>query len=371
MSSYKWSPEEEHFLRMMLATGDASTKIAEQLAKFYNTGLPGFRTLRSSEAIRRKIARDNLNQDVCKAYIADKGHPTGDMWEKLAKIQEQYEEEAEYSFVGVIPSEDITTKILCLSDIHFPFTRLDLIEYALDRDGDADILVLNGDILDGYVFSTFEKHRRIAANDEYMCAFDFIDSMRKRFKKVIVVEGNHDIRVAKAVKRHGFDKEASQVLRPNLLARIANGERLNQFGVLVEKLDFDNVIFQPRESWWVQVGKTLFIHPHGKGGSKPGHTVNFWNDKFKNRFPPGTYDSIICGHTHQIYQGVYNGTLLIEQGCLAGLMSYSWASTAAYKSNGMNGYAVIYQDKDGNTCFNSSQVVYLGNSTPPKKPVVV
>ena len=32
-----------------------------------------------------------------------------------------------------------------------------------------------------------------------------------------------------------------------------------------------------------------------------------------------------------------------------------------------NGYAIIYQDADGNTCFNKSHVIYLGSQLPPKK----
>ena len=36
----------------------------------------------------------------------------------------------------------------------------------------------------------------------------------------------------------------------------------------------------------------------------------------------------------------------------------------------MNGYTVIYQDKNGNTNFNKSHVVYLGSVLPPKKEIL-
>ena len=36
----------------------------------------------------------------------------------------------------------------------------------------------------------------------------------------------------------------------------------------------------------------------------------------------------------------------------------------------MNGYAVIYQDSDGNTNFNLSTPVYLGTHVPVKKEIL-
>ena len=187
----------------------------------------------------------------------------------------------------------------------------------------------------------------------------------------MLTEGNHDDRAARALKGVGMGKDASQVLRPNLLARIANGERLDATGMLVEKLDFSNVLFEQRESWYVKIGKTLFIHPSTKGSANPGFTVQKWYRKFAQRYTREEFDSIVCGHTHQIYKGIWCSTMLIEQGCLAGLLAYSWKKNAIFDGNSQNGYAVIYQDADGNTDFNLSGPIFVGEMLPPKKAAAI
>jgi predicted phosphodiesterase len=258
-----------------------------------------------------------------------------------------------------------------LSDIHFPFARVDLIDSILEQESDSDIVVVNGDLLEGYAASTFEKSKRIAALDEYRLAFGFIKKLSENFPQVVLVEGNHDTRTSKHLSSFQIPKEITQVLRPNLMARIANGEELDSTGMLIRRHDFDNVYYDQRESWYVKIGKTLFIHPHNFGSSKPGWTVmKAYTDFFSKRYQPDEFDSIVCGHTHKIYKGVENSVLLIEQGCLVGLLGYSWSPKMKYTTNSQNGYAVIYQDAEGNTDFNLSGPIFLGESFPKKKDII-
>lgn len=367
MSTYKWSPEEEHLLHLLRAT-NTYTEIAVEFEKRHDRGLPGFRSARSAEAIRKKCQRDGITQED--TTIQDVLKPVDDHWDKINEIQQAYLEESIEKFVGIMPPEQSTRKILALSDIHFPMARVDQLRDALDEHEDADIVVLNGDILDGQIFSSFEKYRRIAAIDEYNCAFNFVKECSERFPYVVLTEGNHDARPSRSLKSQGIPKEATQILRPSLIARIANGERLDRTGMLIEKLDFDNVLFDPIEPWYVRVGKTIFIHPWTRGSSKAGWTVQQWAKKFDERMDTEDWDSMVCGHTHQLYKGVINSKMLIEQGCLAGHMAYAWSPRQVWHGNGQNGYAVIYQDEEGNTDFNKSHIVYLGEVIPPKKPLL-
>lgn len=365
---YKWTAEEEHLLRLLLPT-NTYQEIEEEFTKRVESGIAGFSYLRSAEAVRKKCQRDGVTKTQVASYTADE-NPVTNRWTSIAEIQAKYKQNSVERKRGIIPDNKITRKIISLSDLHLPLARLDLIAEILNKHSDADIVVLNGDIMEGYIFSTFEKHRRIAALDEYRAAVDLVRILSENFPLVVLTEGNHDDRASRALKRTGFDKEATQVLRPNLLARIANGEVLDSTGMLVEKLDFDNVIFEERESWYVKIGKTLFIHPSTRGSSKPGYTVQKWYKKFAERYSRDEFDSIVCGHTHQVYKGVSCSTLLMEQGCLAGLLAYSWKKNVVYQGNSQNAYAVIYQDKDGNTDFNKSEVVFLGEVLPPKKTIV-
>ena len=364
MSTYRWRAQEERLVQTLLPT-NSYREISEQINRRHDKGIPGFPCRRTDEAVRKKCDREQWSPENRENFTEEDPHKK--RWDQIMEIQAQYKAQGTHRSRGLLGKDKITTKILSLSDIHFPLAAENLIAQVLNEHADADIVVVNGDLMEGYIFSTFAKNKSIAALDEYRAAFWFVKMLSERFPKVILVDGNHDIRAARALKGAGFEKDASQILRPNLMARLANGELLDESGLLVEKLDFNNVIYEPRESWFVKVGKTLFIHPHTRGGSQPGHTVTRIGDKLMRRYPEDEVDSVVCGHTHKIYKGIINGKLYIEQGFLAGVLAYLHSAKSDYRFNYQNGYAVIYQDAEGNTDFNLSGPVYMGESLPPKK----
>jgi predicted phosphodiesterase len=357
-SSKLWTTEEEYLLEELIdtCTNDEIALMIEQRAA---KNVPGFNSGRTAESIRKKKARTAVTK-VTKATVQER-------IDNIREIQKEYKAQSVERNTGLISRKALARKILSLSDIHVPFCRYDLIKSIIEEHSDADICVVNGDLLEGYIYSTFDKAQRVAALSEYRGAFELVRLLSEKFPQVYLVNGNHDARVSRTLKATGFEKEHTQVLRPDLLARIANGELLDDTGFLVEKLDFKNVFYEQRESWYVKIGKTLFVHPWGKGSSKPGFTAQHVNQYFASRYNSDEYDSVVVGHTHKLYKGVINSKLLIEQGCLADLLSYSHEPSLKFIDNGFNGYAVIYQDKDGNTSFNHSGFVYLGEVLPPKK----
>lgn len=358
----KWREEEEHLLRLLIPT-NTYTEISIEFEKRYNKKLPGFTTPRSLDAIRRKCSRDNITADI------NYEDPYEKRWQKIKDMQKEYFMEAESNKIGIVSPEKKLRKILTLSDIHFPFALVDEIEEALSLHSDAEIVVLNGDILDGYAFSTYGRAKRIAALKEYRAAFELVRSISESFPQVVIVSGNHDRRPAKTLSRNDFEKEASQILRPDLLARIANGEILDEHGDVVEILNFDNVTYQKYDSWYVRIGKTIFCHPDAYYGSWPGQTVVKLCDYFSKRLGGEHFDSVVVGHTHRIYKGIVMNKLLIEQGAMAARMPYQHRADLRFP-HAMNGYAVIYQDEEGNTDFSNSRTYYLGSQLPPKKEII-
>jgi hypothetical protein len=290
LSFITWSPTEVETLIKLVEKGLSAEDISAELTEKANEGYEGYLTPRSVRAVQRKKQKIFKTTPRVSAELS-----TGAQWDRIRKIQKQHRTDSKFDTTGVL-SEPGGVKILSLSDIHFPFAHVDFLQQAIDKNKDADILVLNGDILDGFIHSTFEKESTVAAIDEYNCAADFVALCAGIFPHVVITYGNHDARAEKALKRTGMPKEAYKIFGPNLLARIANGERLDSNGMVIEKRTFSNVFFPTSEPWWVQIGKTLFIHPHNKGSSKPGHTVNGWAGKFRGRLPPGSFDSIVCGH---------------------------------------------------------------------------
>ncbi len=359
-----WSQAETELLVQMTQQGHSFKEISDAIGQQAFAEVVGFNT-RSPNAVEKRSERVFKTKATSAAPAAS---DVKERWASIHALQEKYTEASKFSKVGIL-TKPATRKILSLSDIHFPFARMDLIDQALKDHADASAVVLNGDILEGYIHSTFDKDRSVAAIDEYNCAFEFVLRCSKLFKKVFLVEGNHDVRAFKAIKRTGMSPDAYTIFSPGLLARIANGERLDSNGLVKSRIPFKNVYFPPTEPWWIQVGKTLFIHPHSRGSNKPGWTVSTWAKKFQERLPAGSYDSVVCGHTHMAYKGIVNGTMLIEQGCLCDAMGYSWQPQQAFSGSAMSGYAVIWQDEQGNTDFNKSEMVYLGELMPKDKPV--
>jgi predicted phosphodiesterase len=354
----KWTPEEEQLLISNLGEKSYS-EIETAFHEKYNNAVPGFPVMRSVHAIRRKVSRDKLVRGATDPYQ--------ESWKNIIKSAKEFRLKSSLNDLGLNQSKH--TKILSFSDLHIPFFLWENMEEALQEHSDADIVVLNGDILDAYIFSTFSKSKNIAALKEYRAAFDLVHYLSDNFPNVILVCGNHDYRTTRAIKSAGFAEDATKVYRPDLLSRIANGEKLDEYGQLVEKLDFSNVHYQIQDSWYVRVGKTIFCHPSGFGSKYPGATVVKLLDHFSHMMDQNDFDSIVVGHTHKVYKGVVSGKLLIEQGAMAHRLPYQFKADLRFK-NAMNGYAVIYQDENGNTNFNNSQPIYLGSHLPVKKGII-
>lgn len=357
----KWTPEENYFLFSLLKSDETPSydKIADSINLKHNSGLIGFPTYRSPDAVRRRILRIRKS-----GQSFSEPHAIDTAWQNIIKLTKEYTPKSTFNDLGLVNSTD--RKIVSFSDLHIPFFLWRNMKNALEHHNDADIVVLNGDILDAYLFSTFSKTKRIAALKEYMIAFDLVSYLSDNFENVVIVSGNHDIRTSRAAYSGNLDKEAVEIFRPDLLARIANGERLNEFCELTEKLDFSNVHYKKVDSWFFQVGKTIFCHPSGFGSAYPGATVVKLLDHFNNRLSPDEFDSIVVGHTHKVYKGVVANKLLIEQGAMCHRLPYQFKADLRFK-NASNGFAIIYQNSNGETNYNDSTPVYLGTHLPNKK----
>ena len=355
----RWTPEEEYLLQLF--TGEKTFKeIAELICLKHETGTPGFPAKRTFHAVRTKVARNHIPESP---NLSD----YDEAWKSIIDSAQEFRSKSQKLELGLTPSKD--RKIVSFSDLHIPFFLWEDMKIALEQHKDADIIVLNGDILDAYMFSTFSKSKNIAAIKEYKAAFDLVKYLSDHFPMVVLVSGNHDYRTTRAIKTSGLSSDVEKVYRPDLLSRIANGERLNSFGDLEEVCDFENVHYQKADSWYVRIGQTIFTHPSGFASRYPGATVVKLLDHFSHRMDSTDFDSIVVGHTHKVYKGVVSGKLLIEQGAMAHKLPYQFKADLRFK-NAMNGYAVIYQDADGNTNFNDSQPIYLGSHLPTKKGII-
>lgn len=266
------------------------------------------------------------------------------------------------------PHGNKSYKILSLSDIHCPFHNEKLIKEILELHKDADAVILNGDIIDGYGASSFVKDKNITILQEYNQAMDLVTYISNNFPMTILVKGNHDQRVDRYFSK-SFDPHMLALAQKDILWRLAKGYVYDDEGTLLGQRKYKNkVVYNPNgQPWWVKVGKTIFMHPSSYSGQIL-KTVAAAKVHVENYVNSDAYDSIIIGHTHKVGKTIEQGKMLIEQGCLCNVMDYQTDGKFVSRPS-VSGYAVIYQDEAGNTNFNDSNYIYCGTLNALKKGV--
>jgi predicted phosphodiesterase len=250
-----------------------------------------------------------------------------------------------------------TRKILSLSDLHMPFHDTEAIEMALEHDGNADILVLNGDILDCYSVSSYSKDKGIPLQSEYQLALNFIKEMASRFDEVHLVKGNHENRVDRYLSQK-LDPYSAILGNRDIVDKLSKGLILDENGFTGRSYNFTNVYYNELGLPWLgKVGKTIFMHPDTYL-AQPGATVTRGMEYLRGQLPWNSFDSIVMGHTHKQAKLIEQNKLLIEQGALC--LTQGYLKQAEFRRRpSIVGYAVIYQDKDGNIRPDISNFNYI------------
>jgi predicted phosphodiesterase len=259
------------------------------------------------------------------------------------------------------PTKPTNHKVLCISDLHIPFDNNETIAHALKNHGDADTLVVNGDIFELYAVSQWPKYKNIVLKWEYQVAIEWMKLFSKMFKKVYLTSGNHEQRL-RSYFSSNIDPMVSFLVSDDMLSRLAKGYDFDEDGSFIETHNFKNVHYQSGLlSWYTKIGQCLFVHP--RSFSKvAGKTATNSADSFLGR---ETFQAIVVGHTHKICKIIYRDKLLIEQGCCCVPMDYESDGKMRYLPQAF-GYAVVYLDEDGNVDFDKSNPVYLGTGFPTK-----
>lgn len=265
-----------------------------------------------------------------------------------------------HSPLDVDISDAKSRKILSLSDLHVPFHDKELIQSICEEHSDADIVVLNGDIMEAYAASTYSQDKLISILEEYTQTMDLLIWLGDRFPEVHLVKGNHEDRVDRYFSQK-MDPHMMALANKDILWRLQQGHLYNDKGKEIGTYKYrNNNIFYQRQGdpHSLKIGKTLFMHPSNFSNVPAGTVVKLasWVDA---HYPNDSYDSIVLGHTHKVAKLVEKSKLLIEQGCLTHIMDYQKKGTLAARPS-VQGYAVIWQDEHGNTDFNKSNFCYAG-----------
>jgi predicted phosphodiesterase len=189
-------------------------------------------------------------------------------------------------------------------------------------------------------------------------ALEFVRKVAGIFPQVYIVRGNHEHRLEKYFANK-IDPTMQMFACKDTLYYLAKGYILDEDGAHIGTVELPNVVYNPQGNPWIlQLNKTVFLHP-STYLSAPLGTVVKACDYLQNFLEWDSYDCVVMGHTHKLGKLVYKGKLVMEQGCLVKLMDYQ-RSAKFTKEAVTLGYAVIYQDEDGNTLFNETDVKYCG-----------
>lgn len=284
-----------------------------------------------------------------------------DYWNALTDIETERQRlfnmiTEEYAHIGNPKGK--LFKVVTISDLHIPFVNDAVVKDMMAKHSDADVLVLNGDLLEQYSVSKWPKSKGIVLQHEYQVAVKYVQMFAKNFKRVVLTRGNHDERVAKYFASN-IDPGVCFLTHPDPLERIAKGFDFTSSGEFTQIHKFDNVsYFGGLCGWWAKVGRTIFAHPSGGSGVPMRTGINVANYFLEKE----DFDAIVIGHTHKMGSVIYKGKLIIEQGCACIPMDYEADSKMQYGQQSF-GYAVIYMNAKGEVDFDKSRPVYYGTAT--------
>lgn len=278
--------------------------------------------------------------------------------DQLRKQAVGYEEYDSYIHGNV---EKVHTTILSLSDFHVPF-ELDFEKYLSEYKNRIDILQLNGDIVDLKTLSKFPKDYRTNPIEDVIKARDYLLKLITYInpKKVVVNYGNHDLRLGQYLDN--ADSDVKDFLPQTPLDYIFTDgfhhyDRKTGTNTRYEALIkvLDNVEIEYAGTWYSQIGKTIFCHPKAfsSGPLKTAEKALYW---FRNE--GFNFNSLVMAHTHRVGSYAIGNTMIYEQGAFCHIEKMMYSDGLLINSQ-KKGFAVVCQDKDGNTLFDKTKFILI------------
>ena len=255
----------------------------------------------------------------------------------------------------------VKTRILCISDIHFPFAKP--IETFCDYVGRVDILLLNGDILDCAAISKFTKMYRTSPIEEMIGARQYLIDLIEYIqpKQVVATYGNHDSRLGAYLAKN-LDTDIQELLPETALDYLFVDGFTHYDRKLRTKTHYDPIceVFEKIKveyvgNWHCQVGDVIFCHPRAFA-SNPMKTAEKAMYFFRNEGKQ--FKALVMAHTHRVGDYKIGNTKIYEQGaaCETDKMNYN---DGMLINSQKQGFAYICLDKDGNNMEDKTKVVGL------------
>jgi len=210
------------------------------------------------------------------------------------------------------------TRNMVVSDIHIPYQDHKAVDLSLQyaKKYKPDNLVINGDLLDFYSLSFFDKNpaRKTSIQEECDEGFKLLKQYRQAVGnkcKIYLTEGNHEARLQKYLFKNP-ELESLRALRlPELL-------RLKELNIQYRGVSFDYWKDSKTEVGMVELGDTIVAH--GDNRLNGFSASKYAGYSAKNSMMNGAQKSVVMGHVHRlaiVHHSTPFGTLTgVEEGCL-------------------------------------------------------
>ena len=251
-------------------------------------------------------------------------------------------------------------KIVVASDFHAPFHHKEYVAAMLERERDADLLIVGGDLQDFYSVSRFVKYEHVPFEEEMAAVTLLLEQFSERFPRVLIVEGNHD--------KPRFEKQLRDRLSEEMVKVIEYLAGGNLSVIQAAAKRFPNIEFARNVvdgrftvGWYAQVNDLLVSHME-KFSTVAGSTlrgVEDWYSNFEKVIGlDRNWKVIVQAHTHAGAWFPYKADrLLVESGCMCRTHGYQLTPRAGGRPQ-RQGYVTLEQI-DGKTDINSVRFVWL------------
>jgi predicted phosphodiesterase len=251
-------------------------------------------------------------------------------------------------------------KIVIASDFHAPFHHTEYVAAMFEREKDADLLIVGGDLQDFYSISRFTKYENCPFEEEMAAVTLLLEQMSERFPRVLIVEGNHDRPRFEKQLRNELKEEMVKVITylagGNLSVIAAAARRFPNVEIVKNRIDgrFD-------VGWYAQVNDLIVSHME-KFSVVPGSTLRGVEDWFANFERVVGLQSgwrvVVQAHTHAMGWFPYKADkLLVESGCMCRTHGYQLTPRAGGRPQ-RQGYVTLEQ-RDGKTDFSTVRCHWL------------
>jgi hypothetical protein len=276
-------------------------------------------------------------------------------WDKeIGKIKDAYREK-EIRKLSITNASSNTKKILVIPDLHAPFHDCSMVTAMLEREADADIAVVMGDMPDGYSASRFVKYENVPWATEWAAVTLLMEQFSNTFPEVVVITGNHDARLEKMI-RSSIPLDVVDAIK------YMTGGILDPMKALVSR--FPNVSIASRHvsgyevNWFHTIGDAVFSHAE-KYSRVPGsalRNVEEWFSDFSGVLSLDPYRVIFQAHTHTMARFPWRSDKeLVEVGALCQTHGYMLNPRIGGRPQ-RQGY-VTFEQTDGVTDVNSIRMV--------------